>query len=486
MRSKFKLQRNTSATSSVRVRPISRTARVLGIIASLALTTVFTTSRRRKPTALSEAEVRTLTLNLLKNLLPSQRRFAVRLWDGTLLRPAGSLESESLESRELEAATLVLNHPAALGKLLRLPLDLAGGEAYLKGDFDLEGDFSAIFELMDSLHLKLSPLRLAQLVRDATQLRTQAQPDSPESPVPSSGFRHSRKQDLEAISYHYDVSNAFYKLWLDPRMVYSCAYFPTGSETLEQAQTAKLELICRKLRLQPDEKVLDIGCGWGGFALYAAQHYGVCVHGITLSRKQLGEAQTRVRQAGLEGRVTLELRDYRDVQGQFDKISSIGMSEHVGRRNLPEYFRVAQRCLKPGGLMLNHAISEGLQQIKVSKQVVSGQFAARYVFPGGELMSIAETLEAAESAHLEVRDVENLREHYARTLNFWSENLERNQQAALLEVGSEKLRLWRLYMRACIHYFSFGHIAIHQTLLAKPGARNRVALPLSRADLYRT
>lgn len=283
---------------------------------------------------------------------------------------------------------------------------------------------------------------------------------------------------------HYDVSNDFYKMWLDTRMVYSCAYFPRGTETLDEAQEAKLELICRKLRLKEGERLLDIGCGWGGLAVYAAQRYGVRVLGVTLSEAQLHEGRARVRAAGLEHLVTLELRDYRDVTGEFDKIASVGMAEHVGRRNMPEYFAAAHRVLKPGGLMMNHAISDGLGQAKVSNLIQSGNFARRYVFPDGELLPIWETLRYADAALFEVRDVENLREHYARTTTEWARRLEAREAEARAELGEERYRLWRIYLHACGYYFSAGHLSIFQTLLAKPDERRHVPLPASRGDVY--
>ena len=246
-------------------------------------------------------------------------------------------------------------------------------------------------------------------------------------------------------------------------MVYSCAYFPDGDETLDQAQDAKLELICRKLRLQEGERLLDIGCGWGGLAIYAAQHFGAHVTGVTLSEAQLQEGRARVEAAGLGQLVSLELRDYRDVQGSFDKISSIGMAEHVGRRNMAEYFAAAYRLLRPGGLMLNHAISSGLGQARVSNLLQSGNFARRYVFPDGELLPIWETQKFAENAMFEVRDVENLREHYAQTLRYWAANLQAHEDAALAYLGTERYRLWRIYLNACVYYFRAGHLSIFQT-----------------------
>ncbi|MFD1731706.1 class I SAM-dependent methyltransferase [Deinococcus malanensis] len=415
-------------------------------------------------------EVRDASLRLLSTVLPDKRAFEMVLWDGTVL-----------PGQTPPQARLVLNSDRALGRMMRLPVDLALGEAYLRGDFEIEGDIGAVAGLADDFEGSFSPASLATMARDVQLLRRHA--GGAPAPVTATleGPQHSRERDRQAITYHYDVSNDFYKLWLDQRMVYSCAYFPTGQETLDQAQEAKLDYICRKLRLQKGERLLDIGCGWGGLAIYAAQKYGVQVLGVTLSEAQLHEARARVAAAGLEGQVTLELRDYRDVlatgEGAFDKISSIGMAEHVGRKNMPTYFRAAYAALKPGGLMLNHAIGDGLGQARVPMWLQSGNFARKYVFPDGELLPVWETLKHASEALFEVRDVENLREHYALTVRHWAANLEQHREEALAALGPERFRLWRIYLGACGHYFQKGHLTLFQSLLAKPDAQRSAGLP---------
>lgn len=422
----------------------------------------------------SEEQVLGAARRVLSAVLPPDRPFGVRFWNGEEL-PAGVPDP---------AARLTLASPESLGRMLKLPLDVALGEAYLRGDFDIEGDFGAVVGLADTLNPQFTPAQVAGLLRDVALLRRGVGARPPKPLAQLHGETHSRERDRQAVQAHYDVSNDFYKLWLDERMVYSCAYFPTGTETLDQAQEAKLELICRKLRLQEGERLLDIGCGWGGLALYAAQRYGVSVLGVTLSEAQLHEGRARVKAAGLTHLVTLELRDYRDVTGEFDKISSVGMAEHVGRRNMAEYFAAAHRVLKPGGLMLNHAIADGLGQARVPMVIQSGNFARRYVFPDGELLPIWETLNYAEAALFEVRDVENLREHYARTTREWARRLGAREDEALAALGEERYRLWRLYLNACGYYFERGHLSIFQTLLAKPDKRRQVPLPPSRGDIY--
>ncbi|EYB67074.1 cyclopropane-fatty-acyl-phospholipid synthase [Deinococcus phoenicis] len=449
--------------------------------AAAGLTVAALVARQRRSPEPAPGQLRAAALEVLEDALPQRRTFDVQLWDGTVL-PAPVQPA---------AARLVLTSEHALGRMLRLPLDLALGEAYLRGDFEIEGDVSAVAGITEGFDAPFTPGRTARLLRAARLLRQNAGPAPHPVEARLDGQAHTRERDRQAVTYHYDVSNDFYKLWLDRRLVYSCGYFPTGTETLDQAQEAKLDHICRKLRLKPGERLLDIGCGWGGLAIHAAQHYGAEVLGVTLSEAQLREGRARVEAAGLGDRVSLELRDYRDVlaggQGGFDKISSVGMAEHVGRRNMPTYFRAAYAALKPGGLMMNHAIAAGTHKTNLPAWLValySGNFMQKYVFPDGELLPIWETLQHAEKAHFEVRDVENLREHYARTLACWSRNLETHREQARAMLGEPRFRLWRLYLAACVPYFRDGHLSIFQSLLAKPDGAGHVTLPPSRADLY--
>lgn len=403
---------------------------------------------------------------------------AVRLWNG-----------ETLEIGEGPPDfTLVFHRPAPLRDLIlfRDPLRLA--EAYFRGLLDVEGDIYAVFGLKEHLGaLTLSlPEKLAFL---ATALRlggrsgeARTEPSGSITPSPARFGGRPARNTRQSIAFHYDVSNEFYGLWLDRQMVYSCAYFQTTEENLDQAQQNKLEHICRKLRLKPGERLLDIGCGWGALVCWAAEHYGVRAHGVTLSRNQYEYGLQRIRELGLEGRVTLEIKDYRDLEGEgvFDKIASVGMFEHVGLKNLPLYFGTAHRLLKPKGLFLNHGIThdgEGWQK------TVSTQFINRYVFPDGELDSVSNVQRAMERARFEILDVESLRPHYALTLRHWVNRLEARRVEALGHVTEATYRVWRLYMAACAVQFEEGGAGVYQILASKKGTGLGPA-PLTRRDLY--
>src|SRR5690242_12589829 len=360
---------------------------------------------------------------------------AVRLWDGTVWRPPRA----SAHPR----TTVVLQHPAALRAMFTDPSDLTLGEAYIFNDFDIEGDLARMFSIVEQTFER--GFGILDKVRYAALLRKLPKPPRHDdnAGLHLVGSPHSRERDRRAVTYHYDLSNDFYRLWLDRRMVYSCAYFRSAGDSLDHAQEQKLDLLCRKLRLKPGERLLDIGCGWGALIIHAARHYGVHAYGITLSRNQAQLATERIIEAGLEGRCRAEIRDYRDVteENAFDKIVSVGMFEHVGEKMLPEYFARAFRVLRPGGVFLNHGIAAS-----PFKPHRGDSFVQRYVFPDGELVPIHVTLRTAELAGFEVRDVESLREHYALTCDHWVRRLEAHADAARRIVGDVNYRIWRLYM----------------------------------------
>ncbi|MFQ3661130.1 MAG: cyclopropane-fatty-acyl-phospholipid synthase family protein [Chloroflexaceae bacterium] len=416
---------------------------------------------------------------------PERRAFAVVFWDGSREQPG----------HQAPEFTLVLRRPDALRRMLVPPSELTLAEAYLRGDIEIEGDPGAASGVADTLGALLAaPGRLARVA-----LRLQALPHTDGSPVPAdggrfyhAGLRHSLERDRAAVRHHYDLGNDFYALWLDRRMVYSCAYFPTGGETLDEAQEAKLELICRKLRLRPGERLLDIGCGWGGLICYAAERYGVEALGITLSQAQAELARERIAAAGLSGRCRVEICDYRELPpaAVFDKVVSVGMVEHVGRTQMPTYFEAAFRHTRPGGLFLNHGIvlaappPRGALSRLGARLWGQGAFIQRYIFPDGELLPAGEMLSYAEEQGFEPRDLESLREHYALTLDHWRRRLEERRNEAVALVGEQVYRAWRLYLAGSAWRFRVGQIGIVQMLFARQTARGRVELPSTRADLY--
>lgn len=423
---------------------------------------------------MDEQRAHQLTREILAQLLiPEQDPVAVRLWDGTLW-----------PDETPRPATLVLKHPGALRAMFLKGTELALGEAYLYDDFDIEGNVEAAFGLAEALAQRASGWRtwwrLAKRLVKLPEKRREI--EVARGPARLRGKRHSPERDRQAIAYHYDVSNEFYRLFLDARMVYSCAYFASPEESLDAAQERKLDYLCRKLRLQPGQRLLDIGCGWGALVMYAAQHYGVEATGITLSRPQAEFATERIAEAGLADRCRVLVQDYREVPEAppYDALVSVGMFEHVGEEKLPAYFRKAWALLKPQGVFLNHGIACSALAPKESGPT----FSNTYVFPDGELVPISTTLRLAEECGFEVRDVESLREHYALTLRHWVHRLEAHHEEALAYVGEPTYRVWRLFMSGSAHGFTTGRLNVYQALLVKPGPGGVSGLPLQRADWY--
>jgi cyclopropane-fatty-acyl-phospholipid synthase len=298
-------------------------------------------------------------------------------------------------------------------------------------------------------------------------------------------FVHHRRSNRSNIAHHYDVSNAFYRMWLDRRMVYSCAYFRKADDSLDDAQAQKLDHICRKLRLATGERFLDIGCGWGALIFWAAEHYGVNAMGITLSRNQFEHVSREIDARGLRDRVRVELRDYLDMPDEpmFDKIASVGMFEHVGPQNYARYFGKIRNLLVPGGFVLNHGITQN-DPLRHALGSGIGEFVEEYVFPGGSLAHVSRVMEGIAKQGLEVVDAEALREHYAKTLWHWVERLESNADAARSEVGEEKYRIWRIYMAGSAHAFDRGWLSLWQLLAGKPYGDGRLPHPLTREYMY--
>ncbi len=387
-----------------------------------------------------------------------QRPFAVRFWDGT-----------EVPATDAGAPTFSFRSPEALAHVIRAPGELGLGRAYVLGLVQTD-DIESSLRVVDTFEPpRLSPGQMARLgialVRACGLVKP---PRRPASELRLTGERHTLGRDRRAIAYHYDAGNAFFQLFLDPSMTYSCAYFKGGAQTLEEAQQAKLGLVCTKLGLQEGERVLDVGCGWGSFAIHAATHHGVSVLGVTLSEEQVSLGRERVREAGLEDRVTLRLADYRELpprppHEQFDAISSIGMVEHVGEERIDLYMRTLHGLLRPGGRLLNHGIAK-LMDFDTSDE---GAFSERFVFPDGVPLPLSRIAQAMERTGLVVRHVEGLPEDYARTLDFWIESYEARYDDAVRLAGEERARVWKLYLRAARAGFTTGWASVYQVLAAK-------------------
>jgi cyclopropane-fatty-acyl-phospholipid synthase len=415
---------------------------------------------------------------LLYQALGGALPLRLELYDGSVAGPEDAKVRMVVRSRD------------GLARFLSRPGELGIARAYVSGDVDIDGDLFEGLEQAANIDLSLrtiDPVAIARLLR-ATGISVLRSPEPPPEEVRLSGGLHTHSRDRAAISHHYDVSNDFYRLVLGPSMVYSCAVWESPESSLEEAQAAKLELICQKLGLRPGMRLLDVGCGWGSMAIHAARHHGVEAVGITISEQQAALARQRVEEAGLSDRVEIRLQDYRDVtDGPFDAISSIGMFEHVGRNRMETYIRDLYALLPPGGRLLNHAISrpgypQSDSRVGRAKALyrrmatavgsdltsrVDSQLMQRYVFPDGELHEVGVVVSMLQENGFEVRHLETLREHYALTLRHWVGNLETNWDAAVAEVGEGRARVWRLYMVACAITFAMGGVSIQQVLAVK-------------------
>jgi cyclopropane-fatty-acyl-phospholipid synthase len=406
----------------------------------------------------------------------------LRLWDGAVL-PLSPNAGDDL--------VLAINTPAALTRLVRRPRLPTIVELIAEGAVDLEG--GTLLDLAARAgqgSTRGMAKRIGKWQAARALLPFLFGPGGGGGGHAYAGRQAARhgagRDDKAQVQFHYDLSNAFYALFLDPEMVYSCAYFPDWEADLATAQRAKLDMSCRKLRLKPGERLLDIGCGWGGLVCHAAQHYGVRAHGVTLSQAQFDFATEKVRRLGLGDRVAIELRDFRDLAGmEFDKVASIGMFEHVGLDNRDGYFRHIRSLLKPRGVYLHHAIARPMKTTERKFRRANPEFRAlvNYIFPGGELDHIGGTTDAMERNGFEVHDTEGWREHYGRTCRLWTERLHANRQAAYREAGEARTKIWLLYLAGCALAFERGTVGIFQTVATKR-ARGASGLPPTRADLY--
>ena len=369
-----------------------------------------------------------------------------------------------------------LRNPRAVSYFASSPGQLGLARAYVAGDVEIVGDvYTALSRLWDVRKPQVSMADKAKIVRELAPFAIK-RPEPPQEEARVTRRQHTRKRDAEVISHHYDVSNTFYEWVLGPSMAYTCAVYPTLDASLEQAQEEKFDLVCRKLDLKPGMRVLDIGCGWGGFSIHAAKHYGVTTIGATLSQQQAEYGQRRIEALGLSDQAQIRFSDYRAVQESgFDAVASIGLTEHIGSKNYPSYFSFIRTRLKPGGRLLNHCITRS--DTKQRTQNING-FINRYVFPDGELVPVSQITEAIEQEQLELQHTENLREHYAMTLRDWCQNLEDHWDEAVAEVGPGKARVWRLYMAASRVGFDRNVIQLHQVLATRTDNEGDSGMPL--------
>jgi cyclopropane-fatty-acyl-phospholipid synthase len=431
------------------------------------------------PTRQLEAAKRVLT-ELASAL---NARFSVELWDGAII-PLGEEVHPQLR--------IVIRSPGVIGALLRRPTLDNVVRQYATGQIEIRGgDLVEFFEAarVKSSRGRMKQLRKGMLLKGALPFLL--------ARSKTSGTHHAYvgdevardgapRNDRDFVQFHYDIGNEFYRLFLDPEMQYSCGYFTDWNGTLEQAQRDKMDMICRKLRLQRGERMLDVGCGWGGLVCHAAQHYGAQAHGVTLSQEQYEFAQEKIRRLGLERQVTVELRDYTTLDGRYDKIASVGMYEHVGIANYGAYFGKLNSLLRDRGILLNHGITRPAKgsQRRFKRLRPEHRLILKYIFPGGELDHIGHTCESLEASRFEVHDVECWREHYARTTRLWCQRLSARRDEAIQMVGPERYRLWVAYLAGVSFGFLDGSIRIYQVVASKHAARGRSELPPTRADLY--
>ena len=422
---------------------------------------------------MSETLAKVTIAGALDTLIEGGLTFRFTAYDGSAAGPEDSV------------IHLELLNERGLSYLLTAPGDLGFARAYVAGDLALHGvhpgdPYDAMVTLMSQLRVKLpSPADLLQIIKSIGFGYLRPPPPPPEEHLPKwrralEGFRHSKNRDAAVIQHHYDVSNRFYEFVLGPSMTYTCAVFPSADATLEEAQFAKYDLIARKLDLREGQRLLDIGCGWGGMVRHAAREYGVKALGVTLSREQAEWAQEAIVREGLQDLAEVRFLDYRDVEEtEFDAISSIGLTEHIGVRNYPAYFRFMYDRLKPGGRALNHCITR-----PNNRATDTGAFIDRYVFPDGELTGVGRVASEMQDEGLEVRHVEDLREHYALTLAGWSRNLEAHWDECLEEVSTGTARVWGLYMAGSRLAFERNEIQLHHVLGVKPAPHGDACFPL--------
>lgn len=416
---------------------------------------------------------------------PLDLNVSVRLWNGDVVPLGNDVDGRFVIS---------LSGPGVVGSLVRKPTLETLVRLYATGHIDFEGgdliEFSEALRTKRANRQKLKEISKTMLVKQTLPFvfaKTNVADLSHGYDKDIVGRKEDQRNNTEYIQFHYDVGNEFYKLFLDPEMQYTCGYFTDWNNSLEQAQHDKLDMICRKLRLQEGERMLDIGCGWGGLICHAAKNFGVHAHGITLSQQQHDFAKEKIARLGLSDRVSVEICDYADHVGMYDKISSIGMSEHIGVANYPRYFNKINSMLRDRGVMLNHAIARRAKSSKKAAARIRPErkFLLKYIFPGSELTPVGMTTDFMENSGFEIHDVESWREHYALTTKFWCQRLSANKDEAIRLVGAERYRLWVAYLAGASGGFTNGSIKLFQVVATKRAGKGLSGMPPTREHLYR-
>ena len=434
----------------------------------------------------SDSQLKSIRELLTSIAEPLDLNVSVRLWNGEVIPLGANADGKYIIS---------LSGPGVIGSLLRRPTLEMLVRLYASGHIDLVGgdlmEFSEALKTRQSNRERLKQISKVMLAKRTlpflfakTKLADLKQSYSDDM----IGREESKRKNADYIQFHYDVGNDFYKLFLGTEMIYTCGYFKDWSNTLDQAQHDKLDMICRKLQLAPGDRMLDIGCGWGGLICHAAQHFGVKSHGVTLSQQQYEYAKSKIERLGLTDKVSVEICDYADHQGTYDKISSIGMSEHIGVANYPRYFQKINSLLRDRGLILNHAIARSSKSSKKFSARIRPErkFLLKYIFPGSELIPVGMTSDFLEQSGFEVNDVESWRDHYAITLRHWCKNLSANKERAIELAGAERYRLWVAYLAGGSVGFTAGSIKIYQVVASKKASKGVSGMPPTREHLYRS